>query len=531
MSMHAERVIIARLIYPRATRAFRAQAMAVRQNRIIAVGHQQEMDPLIGPRTKVEELGDRVILPGLVDAHIHLANYANSLHAVDCQTKTLDECLQKLKQRAESSEPGTWILGHGWDQNSWGEWPTAAALDSVTPENPVYLTARSLHAGAANSLALKSLNIDASTPDPQGGRLQRDESGRPTGILFEGSAMKLVSRHISPPSVPELADRLRHAQDRLWSFGVVGAHDFDGAACLNALQILRAQDQLGLRVLKHIRVEYLDNAVELGLRAGLGDSWLKIGNIKIFTDGALGPRTAAMFDEYEDTSGNHGMLLLDADEILNIASRAKSAGYAMAIHAIGDRANEQALSALARLAHPSNQPTPLLPHRLEHLQLLRPQDMDRPANLGVIASMQPVHALSDQSMAERAWGERCRWSYAWRSILDSDAVLAFGSDAPVESPNPFWGIHAAVTRQQRAQPQMEPFIPEERISLESALTAYTKGPAIAAGEQQHLGSLEHGRLADFIVLASDPYEMDPAQLFDLKPEGTFVGGIWRSRNF
>lgn len=517
-------------VYPDARTSQQLSAIAIQGSRVIGLGTKQELDHLIGPDTQVESIGGRVILPGLVDAHIHLAGYANALAQVDCQTKTLEHCLSKIDQLATRLEPGQWIQGHGWDQNIWGEWPTAAKLDRVAPHNPVYLTARSLHAASANSAALQQAHLTSKSPDPSDGYLQRTDSGALTGILFEG-AMRLVSDQIPAPSISELSTRLIRAQENLWRFGLVGVHDFDGASCFAALQILNEQKRLGLRVLKSVRSEYLESAIRLGLRPAFGDEWLRIGNVKLFSDGALGPRTAAMVEPYDDDPNNLGVQLLEEEEITAIGYQAARAGFSLAVHAIGDKANQDTLNSLARLHAASMAESARLPYRMEHLQLMRSPDIARPAQLAVIASMQPVHAISDMEMAKRAWGSRCERSYAWKSILDSGATLAFGSDAPVEEPNPFWGIHAAVTRSKRESPTAQAFTPEQRISLGQALTAYTVGPHQAAGNVFGGGTLAVGEKADLIVVKENPFEIRPADLVGLRPEAVCVNGEWRLREF
>lgn len=524
--LHADRLLVADRFWDAAGNGPGIRALALRQGTIVGSGTREETRPFVGSGTKVEDLGDRFLMPGLVDAHLHLAGYGRSLSLLDCATDSLQVCLERLRAAAEGLEEGRWILGHGWDQNIWGQWPRRAELDSAVPGHPVYLTARSLHAAAANSKALESAGLDASSPDPSNGRIDRDDAGSPTGILFE-EAMELVSSKIPHPTAEETAQHLLRAQTKLWQHGLTGVHDFDGAHCFQALQLLHQRGELGLRVLKNVRYEYLDSALELGLRSGFGGRWLRIGNIKIFTDGALGPRTAAMFSPYEDMPGEVGLLLMTEEEILEAARRAHQGGFAMALHAIGDRANRAALNALTALG--DRCPELPSPHRLEHLQLLAEEDLPRPGELGLIASMQPIHALSDQEMAARAWGDRVGNSYAWNAIHSAGATLAFGSDAPVESPNPFWGLHAAVARTPLGSE--EPWVPNQRIELAQALEAYTWGPAVAAGNPEQSGLLAVGHHADFTVLEEDPFACPPTRLYELKAAGTMVDGEWVHRTF
>lgn len=516
-----------------------ASAIAIEHERVVAVS---ETDELLSEfdRAEKQDMGGKVILPGLTDAHLHLQKYALSLQKIDCETDTLDECLRRVEERARSAQPGEWILGHGWNQNNWfpspsgrgarGEgrmWPSAAHLDKIAPDNPVYLTAKSLHAGWVNSAALKQAGIRPASPDPANGQLQRNDKGNLTGILLE-TAMSLAEKIIPEPSVEANAEAISRAQPILWRMGLTGVHDFDRRASFMALQQLHAQGKLKLRVIKSIPLEELDHAVQLGLRTGFGNDWLRLGPVKAFMDGALGLRTAAMLQPYANESENHGILYMDAEELFEAGRRAVEAGLSLAVHAIGDRANHETLDAYEQLRRfERDQNLPPLRHRIEHVQLLHPDDAGRLADLGIIASMQPVHATSDMRMAEQYWGERAALSYAWQSQLQQGAQLAFGSDAPVETPNPFIGLHAAVTRQRAdGSPGSEGWYPEQRLSMQQAVEAYTLGPAYAAGMESRLGKLAPGYLADLIALAQDPFANPPADLLEMESSATMLGGEW-----
>jgi predicted amidohydrolase YtcJ len=305
--------------------------------------------------------------------------------------------------------------------------------------------------------------------------------------------------------------------------GLTAVHDFDGQACFSALQELNRDGALHLRVLKSIPHQSLAAAIELGLQTGFGDDKLRIGAVKLFADGALGPHTAAMFEAYENAPGNHGLLLMDAEEIYHEGLPAVTKGLSLAIHAIGDRANHEVLNALELLL-PHQQ---RLRHRIEHVQILHPRDTNRLAELGIIASMQPVHATSDMVMADANWGNRAVHAYALHNQLDAGAVLAFGSDAPVESPNPFWGIHAAVTRQRvDGTPGPDGWYPDQRLTLSQAIDGFTSGAAFAAGMEDRLGKLIPSYRADLLVLENDPYHSPPTRLRDLCPSATMSGGKW-----
>lgn len=512
-----------------------ATACAVLGDRILEVGHDEQLlekyrsSPI---KTELINLKSRTVLPGLTDAHLHLQQFSLSLQKVDCETKTMEECLHRVAERAKKLQPGEWVLGHGWNQNHWKEgFGNASLLDQVAPLNPVYLTAKSLHAAWVNTLALKKAGIDIHTPDPPGGIIHREANGKPTGILFE-NAMQLVSAVIPQPTQAQLKQAILEAQRVLLRLGVTCIHDFDGRECLSALQELHHEGLLKVRVIKNLPAELLDEVIAIGLRSGFGDDRLRLGSLKFFADGALGPRTAAMFEPYLGEPENRGTLLLDSETLTELGSKAIQIGWSLAVHAIGDHANHEVLDAFQNLRRVEQEISPVhhqpLRHRIEHVQLLHPQDLTRLARLKLIASMQPFHATSDMEMAERYWGkERNRYAYAWRTQLEQGAILAFGSDAPVEYPNPFWGLHAAVTRQRAdGSPSAEGWIPEEKISLLEALRAYTYGAAFAASMENRIGRLKPSFYADMIVLEEDPFKVNTSQLKDLSPLRTMVGGEW-----
>ena len=508
-----------------------AQALAIRDEKIIAIGTNAEVESAL-PDAPTFDVQGRTVLPGLIDAHMHMELYALGLQSVDAETETLDECLRRVAERARVTPRGGWIRGHGWNQTRWADFPSAADLDAVAPDHPVYLSAKSAHAGWANTAALKLAGIVATTPDPHGGEIQRNPQGAPTGILFE-TAMALMDAIIPNPTVEELVEAMRAAQETLWRYGHTGVHDFDGKRSLAAWQILRERGELGLRVCKMIRVAYLDHAIGLGLCSGFGDDWIRLGNVKVFMDGALGPRTARMIEPYLGEPENYGITVTDPEELYEHAAKAAANGLAMTVHAIGDKAGHDLLDVYERLRSSARtsglQPRPLR-HRYEHVQLLHLSDIQRLGDLGVIASMQPIHATSDMLMADKYWGARCAWAYAWRTQINASATLAFGSDAPIERPNPFEGIHAAVTRRRAdGSPGPEGWYGEQRLTVEEALRGYTLGAAFAGYAENKIGSLAPGKLADLVVVDRDPFTCDPMAIKDTQVLGTMVGGAWKYR--
>ncbi len=510
-----------------------ASALAIQDGMITAVGDIDDLLSIAAIRTEKRDMGGRFIIPGLMDSHIHLELYANFLNQIDCETPSKQACLDKVAEKAKCRKAGEWILGYGWNQNVWeGGFGTKEDLDSVAPNHPVFLYTKSGHAAWANSLALKKAGINAYTPDPPHGIIHRSDSGDPDGILFENAAIQIEK--IIPPTTEEaLIDALDQAQDHLISMGLTGIHDFDGKRCFSALQTLAARKKLKIRVNKGIPVEDMPYAIGVGLRSGFGGKMMRVGSVKMFADGALGPQTAAMIAPYEDDPENHGILFLTAKEMQENFQEATRNGLSIAIHAIGDKANHEALDAFESLREFERQNgIEHRRHRIEHVQSLDEEDIQRLNRMGIIASMQPIHATSDMIIAEKHWGsKRCDSAYAFRSLLDKKSVLAFGSDAPVESPNPFWGIHAAVTRQrQDGSPSREGWKPAQRLRLTEALHAYTIGSAYAGCMEHRLGKVTTGYYADLVVLEEDIFSIPPEDLFKVTPTATMVGGEWVWRN-
>lgn len=530
-----ERVLYNGRIWTQSPAIPRVSALALIGERIVATGSDAELLALAGPNTVRDDLGGGHVIPGLTDAHVHWAGTSCSLQEVNVfELPSKEAALARVADRVRSSAPGAWITGYGWSQDFWPEshFPTAADLDRVAPANPVYLDAKSGHAAWVNSAALRLCGLDAATPDPEGGYVGRDGAGQPNGLLFE-TAMGLVSERIPKPDPDELAALMATAQQKALAAGLTGLHDFDGPDCLQALQILRERGDLALRVTKQINCEWIDHALLSGLRSGFGDDWLRLGAQKIFADGALGPRTALMLAPYDDDPDNLGVAVVEREEMQALVSRASAAGFASTIHAIGDRAVHDVLDVFetVRQEEASRGQAPGdLRHRIEHVQLIHPQDIGRLKSLGLIASMQPLHATSDYLAAERGWGERVPWSYNSRAQLDLGARVALGSDSPVEPIEPLKSIYAAITRRRPdGSPGPEGWLPELRLTPAETLHGYTIGPAWATHMDDRLGRLAPGYLADLVLLDRDLLEGDPEELPQTQVLGTMVGGVWRYR--
>jgi len=503
--------------------------LAVEEKGALQLSQSQSWQDLAQEKIDLE---GRTVIPGLIDAHLHLQNYALGLQKFNCETATREECLGRVKAKADQTQPGEWIFGHGWNQNSWEEgYGYAVDLDEVAPHNPVYLTAKSLHAGWANSMAFSQVGLTDQTADPKDGCLGRDSHGKLNGLVFE-SAMELIEKKFPQPSMDHIAQAISNAQKELWRMGLTGLHDFDETDSFEALQNLNTDGQLKIRVVKSIPLRLLRQATEIGLKSGFGSDYLRIGQVKAFADGALGPHTAAMFQPFEDDPQNLGMLKLNANEVFEFGVLAAQHGLPLAVHAIGDRAVHEVLNGIERLRNFEKlHHIKDLRHRIEHVQLIDPQDSKRLAELGIVASMQPFHVISDIRMADTFWGKRAKYSFAWQIQQKAGSILAFGSDAPVESPNPFWGLYAAVARKCfDGYPGSDGWYPEQRLELMDAMKAYTFGSAYAGGMESKVGKLAPGYFADLLVLDKDIFRCEAEEIKDILPRATMVGGEWVYQN-
>ncbi|MEH1014064.1 amidohydrolase [Micromonospora sp. CPCC 206060] len=510
-----------------------AEAMLVRGERIVAVGDLDKCRERAGVGARRVDLAGMTVLPGLIDSHLHSALWARGLEQVDLRgTDSLDAALARIARAVAALPPGAWLFGGRWDSNRWTRpvQPTRADLDRVCPDRPAVLPSIDGHTTWVNTAALRHLGIDATTVDPPGGEIVRDADGEPTGILRENAADR-ANDLMRSPAAGDLVALLRTHLPRLLSVGLTSIHDIDGQDCRVAYETLYAQGELPLRVHKSIPLTFLDEAIDRGWATGDGDRWLRTGPVKVFTDGALGSHTCLMSQPYPGQPGNHGIAVTPAEEFARLLARAAGAGIAVAAHAIGDAANAMVLRAYARWRADNDGAggVPRLRHRIEHAQHLRPADVAMFGPLGVVASMQPTHCTSDIPLTASLLAGRDLASYAWRSLRDAGATVAFGSDAPVEDPDPFHGIHAAVTRQQAGGHPPGGVDPNERLDLDAALHAFTVAGAYASYEEHLKGRLRAGMLADFIALPTSPYQVPAGDLRDISVDVTVVGGVIRWR--
>jgi predicted amidohydrolase YtcJ len=499
-----------------------ADAIAVGGGRVLALGPAAELEPLAHAGTERLDAGGATVTPGLCDAHLHLLAWARSLDEVALGgAATRAEALARVAALVAASPGHGSLVGRGWDANAWAEAPDRASLDAVTGDRPALLHSKDYHALWANSAALRAAGVERGTPDPEGGRFERDAAGEPTGLVRERAVRRFAALEEAAPRGSDL-DALERAIRRLHALGVTMVHDVEGLDAIRALRALsRDPARPPLRVVAHLPQGALDAAIELGLTSGAGDDRFRYGALKLFADGALGSRTAALLEPYEGTS-DRGMELVPRDELARLVARAAAAGITVAIHAIGDRAVRAALDAIEPSAPVLA--ALLLPPRLEHVQLLHPDDRPRFARLGVWASLQPSHCVADIDIARAGWGSRAGLSYPWRTLLDAGAPLAFGSDAPVEPPVPALGLHAAVTRQRVDGTPEGGFVPGERLTLDEALLAYTRGGAALAGRRGALGRIAPGLPADLVVWDRDLHAAPACLLHEVAPTCTLVAG-------
>lgn len=529
--MSADLIITNATVYTMNPAQPTARAFAIRDGKFLAVGDTATIEALRGPQTEVLDLAGAPVLPGLCDAHIHFTHYALGLQRIDIfEVPSLQEMQTRLAAKVATTPTGTWLTGWGWNQTLWPDkrFPTRQDLDQVAPEHPVLLHEKSGHSAIANTLALRLAGLDAKIANPAGGEIVHDANGEPTGLLLEGPAIDLVSQFMPAPTADEVDSAVLAAQQNAHRFGLVSVHDLDGKRGFECFQRLRLRGQLRLRTVTHIAMDQLEFALGVGLHAGLGDEWLRVGGLKLFADGALGPRTAAMIEPYEGEPENYGITIVDKEDMIDMARRASAAGLPTIIHAIGDRANHDVLDVLEIVRNQEAEqgiPRTQRRHRIEHVQVLHPNDVPRLAELDIIASVQPIHATQDMFNVDAHWGKRGELAYAFRTLLNTGARMAFGSDAPVETPNPFVGIHAAVTRQRaNGAPDSQGWHPEQKLTVAEAVAAYTTGAAYAESWEQQLGSIAPGKYADFIVPDRDIFTCDPTTIKDTAVQLTVIGG-------
>ena len=509
-----------------------ARAVAVKDGEILAVGDDETIDRYRGSNTEVIDLEGKTVVPGLVDAHLHFPGLgADRSRSVDLsEARSLQEALQLVERRAETLAPGEWLTGDGWHIGDWDveAWPSAADLDRVAPNNPLYLRGMHSHAGWVNGRALELAGISADRPDPSDGIIRRDpETGEPTGILIE-NAQWLVTAVIPEGQAQPLKEQIRKAVRLAHTYGFTGTHDIGTSLeAVGAYRELIAEDELPFRVNAVIRIwstgPTLDAVLAMGPIIAEGNHRLTARSVKMSIDGALGARGAAMLEPYSDEPSTTGVIRVPPEQLDAILSVCLPNGFSAAMHAIGDRGNRIVLDAV----HRALQENPVEDHRMrvEHAQIVAPEDIPRFAQLGLIASFQWIHATLDMPWAERRVGpDRIQGGYAWRTFLRSGIRIVGGSDEGRRTLSPFMGIHAAVTRQDQEGNPPGGWYPDQRLTRLEALKSYTLDAAYASFEEDVLGSITPGKLADMTVLSKDIMSIPAQEILETEALMTIVGG-------
>ena len=512
----------------------RAEAMAVRGEWIIAIGSMKEIQPYIAADTRVIDAGSRLVIPGFNDSHAHFSGGAAGLRQLNLYgVSSLAEVQRLVAERVKTAKPGEWITGNRYDHTLWGTaWPTKEDLDKVAPNNPVRLTRASGHSSWVNSMALELNNITKATPNPAAGEVQKDpKTGEPTGIMLE-TAQSLI-RVTGNAGTPD-EQRKRQRDDAVAGMrfaATLGVTSLQSSSSVQELDLLRelAKDSLlTVRFTGWLNLGQARQLASQGIRTGQGDDWVRVGFLKGFIDGTLGDGTAAMFEPFADRPDFVGLPRMTQEQVDSAVILADRLGFQIGIHAIGDKGTSMVLNAYEKAAQRNG--TSGMRHRVEHAQLITPDDIRRFGQLGVIASMQPTHATTDMRFADTRVGyERTKTAYPWRSLLNSGAMLSFGTDWSVEPLDPMRGVFSAATRTniQRMEPK-DGWFPEQKLSVWESIYYYTWGSAYGEKMENLKGSLAVGRLADFVVMDRDLFVVPSDQILQAKVDLTIVGGrvVW-----
>lgn len=506
-----------------------AAAIAIYGNRIMAVGSTQEIRKLAGARTRIVDAQMQLVLPGFNDAHVHFLSGGFQLASVDLRdANSQAEFADRIRRFAAKLPPGRWITGGDWDHERWpgAPLPTKELIDSDTPNVPVFVNRLDGHMSLANSVALKLAGVTRETKDPPGGLIVRDaKTGEPTGVLKD-AAMSFVWKVVPPSTFEEKLTAARAATEHAARFGVTSLQDVSAGADIGVYQTLLDRGELKTRIYAVSPLPSWERLARTGVRSHFGSDMLRIGGLKGFSDGSLGSTTAFFYEPYKDAPDTRGLAgdeMFPEGAMLARVREADRAGLQVMIHAIGDRANDQILSIYEQVMRENGERDRRF--RIEHAQHLRPQDIARFARDKVIASMQPYHAIDDGRWAEKRIGhERAKTTYAFKSLLDAGAVLAFGTDWTVAPLDPIWTIYAAVTRRTLDGKNPLGWIPEQKTSVEEAVRAYTVGSAYAEFQENVKGSITPGKLADLVILSRDIFKIDPKEIEKVKVVTTIMDG-------
>lgn len=524
----ADLLLVNGIVYTLDERNTIAEAVAIRGNHIVAVGSTNDLREQY-PHSYTVDLNGMTVMPGFVDAHGHILGEGSRLYTLDVVgTTSPDQIVQMVGQRVQTSQPGQWIYGRGWDQNDWDvkEFPTCDMLDKVSPNNPVILRRIDGHALWVNSKALELAGITSATKDPEGGRIHRDKNGNPTGVLID-NAMELIEKVVPELTDDEIEQRIKLALEECVKLGLTEVHDMGvDLQVINIYKKLIDRGECPIRIYAAIGgtgetwEHYRKSGPEIGYK-GL----LTVRALKLYMDGALGSRGAALFEEYSDDPGNRGLTTTSEEEIHKACQQALEAGFQVCTHAIGDRGNNITLNeyekVLATLPNDAKSPR----WRIEHAQVLKLSDIPRFHELGVIPSMQPTHCTSDMYWAEARLGpERIKGAYAWKSILNTGSIIISGSDFPVESVNPLWGFYAAITRSDHTGYPQDGWRAQEKMTRDEAARSFTQWAAYGAFEENYKGTIEIGKWADLTVFGRNIMEIPPKEVLNTEVAMTIVNG-------
>lgn len=517
----ADLIVLNGTIWTGNDKQINAESMAINNDSIIAVGSNKEIIQFKGSSTKIIDAQGAFITPGFIDSHVHLMMGGNSLLSVQLRdAKTKEEFITRIADHAKTLKPGAWILEGNWDHTLWGgELPSKDWIDTYTKNNPVVIFRLDGHMVLANSAALQFAGIDKNTPEVTNGKIIKDADGNLTGIL-KSNAMNLVLDKIPPLSEIQKENALKAAMDYLVSNSVTSVHDVDSLGGYKVAKKFRNSGELFVRIYAAYPLNKWDQPLA---KKDENDKWLKTGLVKGFVDGSLGSHTAAFQEAYTDKVDDKGFFINSKENLYQWISNADKEDLQITVHAIGDDAIHSLLNIYERIIKENGIKNRRL--RIEHVQHIAPDDIKRFAELGVIASVQPYHAIDDGRWAEELIGpERIKTTYAFKSLSDAKTTLVFGSDWPVAPATPLDGIYAAVTRRTLDDKNPEGWVPEQKITVEQALIAYTKNAAFASFDEHTKGTLEPGKLADFVLLSEDLTKIDPVKIRDVKVLQTFVGG-------
>ena len=504
----------------------RAEALAIKGDRIVAVGSNKQIKKMFDGETRVIDLKGAFVMPGFNDAHLHFAEGGFSLLGINLRrARDEDDFTRIIGEYARGLPQGAWITGGNWDHEAWPSHrlPTKEIVDAVCPHHPVFVDRLDGHVALANSLAMGLARVTGDTPDPPGGEIVRDpETGEPTG-LFKDEAKGLINRVITPPSEDERMEAIRAALREAARFGVTSIQDNASAEDLHCYQKLHQSGDLSVRINAWTHIDRWDGMGTLGLEQDFGDDWLRLGTVKLFADGSMGAGTALFWEPYQDDPATCGIAIYPYSKLEELILKLDKAGFQVACHAIGDKANHWVLNAFEKALQVNKKR--IRRHRIEHAQVVDRGDLSRFKELGVVASIQPSHCIDDMRWAEKRIGkDRCRQAYPFRSLLDAGARVAFGTDWPVETLNPMIGLYAAVTREFTQGGPPGGWFPGEKISMVKAIECYTLGSAFAEFREDVKGSIGAGKLADLVVLSKNLLTISPPEILKIEILYTIVGG-------